>query len=642
MRIRSRSRRRRWDRWRAWVRRVEHALARRSRPFGSAAGAQAWIEWRRNGVVLPVCVAFALVLIVGPISWINGTGPRTTAVTLGWIAALPVLLAGLVGLGFSRPDFWTGDLALAPFVATRPVATGALVIAKLKAAGLSTLLTWVIVLAIVAPWLYFQCDTRYLADFWANSRAFFGPGRQVAVLLLALFAVMALTWRLLVEGLPAGLSGRGRTFLLVALAISAGVVGAVRIGATPALLSGRVQGFLPWLPWALALAFVAKSWTACWSFSRAHQRGLMSVRQLIGYLAFWLAATCFIVALPGVVFADVPWLQHLAGLAALSAVPAARVGWSALALDRNRHRGPGSNGDQAVRWQRHVLVTLGLILPCGSLLLAGRAAGALPGRVDAGGHRLRMLVAGRGAPTVILETSGMAPLECWARVQPRVSRFARVVSYDHAGYWGSEAGPKPRDARQVARELHAALRSARIAPPYVLVGYSFGGPFVRVFADLYPAEVAGLVLVDPSQEAAFDWVWAHHPEVNRITPADVAWQDEWGCTRASLDQARAARHLPSLPVSLITCVRHDGSALIRETMPVWLAAHRDWLKGIPGARHIVTGRSGHGIVFEEPDLVARAIREVVDRAVERRRREAGASESIRAGESEGRGMSPRS
>src|SRR5262249_43639487 len=152
---------------------------------------------------------------------------------------------------------------------------------------------------------------------------------------------------------------------------------------------------------------------------------------------------------------------------------------------------------------------------------AGRVAGELPGRVDAGGHRLRMLVAGQGTPTVILETSGMAPLESWARVQPEGSRFARVVSYDHAGYWGSEAGPKPRDARQVARELHAALRSARIAPPYVLVGYSFGGPFVRVFADLYPDEVAGLVLVDPSQEAAFDWVWAHHPQVNKITQADV-------------------------------------------------------------------------------------------------------------------------
>jgi hypothetical protein len=150
---------RRRDHWRAWVRRAGDALPRRSRPFGSAAGAQTWIEWRRNGAVLPACVALALLLIVGPASWINGNGPRTTVVTLGWIMALPALLAGFVGLGFSRPDFWTGDLALASFVATRPVSSGDLVITKLKVAALSTLLTWGIVLAVVVPWLYFRCDT---------------------------------------------------------------------------------------------------------------------------------------------------------------------------------------------------------------------------------------------------------------------------------------------------------------------------------------------------------------------------------------------------------------------------------------------------------------------------------------------------
>ena len=66
--------------------------------------AQAWIEWRRNGAVLPVCVAFAILLIVGPISWINGNGPGTTVRTLAWIIALPIGLAGRVGQGFSKPD----------------------------------------------------------------------------------------------------------------------------------------------------------------------------------------------------------------------------------------------------------------------------------------------------------------------------------------------------------------------------------------------------------------------------------------------------------------------------------------------------------------------------------------------------------
>jgi pimeloyl-ACP methyl ester carboxylesterase len=599
-----------------WARRVAEALPHRpARPFASRARAQAWIEWRQQGLVLPVCVAFVLLLIVGPVSWMNGTGPRTTVVTLAWILALPVLLAGLVGLGFSKPDFWSGDLALAPLVATRPVAAAEIVIAKLKAGALSTILTWGILLAITGYWLNAHCDTKYLADIATNAYKLFGPARLVAVVGLALITLIVLTWRLLLVGLPAALSGRGRAFLLTALSVLAGVLAAVRIGYDPALVSGRVQSVLPRLPWALALLFVAKCGTACGSFLRAIERRLMSKSLVARYVVFWLAATGMVVAFPVLLFADVPWLRDAAALGALSLVPLARVGRSALALEQNRHRGPvahrSCDGPFGSLRATSVAVLLGVCLPSASFLLAARVSAALPRQVDAGGHNVRMLVAGAGPPTVILESSGMAPLESWSRVQPAVSRFARVVSYDHAGYWGSQSGPKPRDARQIARELHAALASAQIAPPYVLVGYSFGGPFVRVFADLYPGEVAGLVLVDPSQEAAFDWVWAHHPEVNRITEVEAARQDEWGCSRASLKQARASRR-PDVPVTLITCLRHDNSELARETMPIWVDAHRNWLAGIPGARHIVTGRAGHGIIFEEPELVVETIREMVD------------------------------
>src|SRR5436190_13681746 len=86
-----------------------------------------------------------------------------------------------------------------------------------------------------------------------------------------------------------------------------------------------------------------------------------------------------------------------------------------------------------------------------------------PGRfafkdIDAGGHQLRMLVSGQGHPAVVFETGGSpasgGALEAWERVQPAVSKFATTVSYDSAGIAWSAPGPKPRDARQVARELH--------------------------------------------------------------------------------------------------------------------------------------------------------------------------------------------
>jgi pimeloyl-ACP methyl ester carboxylesterase len=62
----------------------------------------------------------------------------------------------------------------------------------------------------------------------------------------------------------------------------------------------------------------------------------------------------------------------------------------------------------------------------------------------------------------------------------------------------SEAGPLPRTAGRIASELHALLQAAAISPPYLLVGHSFGGFVIRIFASRYPAETAGLVLIDPA------------------------------------------------------------------------------------------------------------------------------------------------
>ncbi|MDP9437648.1 MAG: alpha/beta hydrolase [Actinomycetota bacterium] len=122
-----------------------------------------------------------------------------------------------------------------------------------------------------------------------------------------------------------------------------------------------------------------------------------------------------------------------------------------------------------------------------------------PGRLaDAGGHRLHLNVAGegQGGPTVVLEAGGTGFSPQWARVRPGIAEFARVVSYDRAGLGWSEPGPNPRDARPIAEELRAALRSAGIEGPYVPVGSSLGGLYALAFADAYPEETAGVVLVD--------------------------------------------------------------------------------------------------------------------------------------------------
>ncbi|HWQ11447.1 MAG TPA: alpha/beta hydrolase [Roseiflexaceae bacterium] len=124
-----------------------------------------------------------------------------------------------------------------------------------------------------------------------------------------------------------------------------------------------------------------------------------------------------------------------------------------------------------------------------------------PGRlVDVGGHRLHIQCAGAGSPTVVLEAGWGGWSLDWSTVQQDIAATTRVCAYDRAGMGWSEAGPLPRTPERVAGELHTLLANAGESGPYVLVGHSLGAKYVRLFATRYPAEVAGMVLVDGRHE----------------------------------------------------------------------------------------------------------------------------------------------
>lgn len=238
-------------------------------------------------------------------------------------------------------------------------------------------------------------------------------------------------------------------------------------------------------------------------------------------------------------------------------------------------------------------------------------------RVTVDGRSIRMLVAGSGNATVVFESGAGSPLETWGKVQPGVSRFARTVSYDRAGIGLSDDGPLPRDGRRIAAELRRALLSAGIAPPYILVGASIGGPYVRVFAGIYPDAVAGMVLVDPTNDnQRFDG--------RAGVPALESWPD-------TLDQARASRVPGGIPVFLIDAVSPlevpfatDAIRTLRRNNRPEIEAdsleYARWLSTFAGGRLVVTNRSGHNVAQEEPELVVATIRRVVNEATQRSRR----------------------
>jgi pimeloyl-ACP methyl ester carboxylesterase len=107
---------------------------------------------------------------------------------------------------------------------------------------------------------------------------------------------------------------------------------------------------------------------------------------------------------------------------------------------------------------------------------------------------------GQGGRTVILDSGLGVPAVGWNPVQAEVAKFARVCSYDRAGYGWSGATSAPRTSMQIVKELHALLEAAGEKGPFILVGHSFGGYNVRVYNGQYPNDVVGMVLVDASHE----------------------------------------------------------------------------------------------------------------------------------------------
>lgn len=120
--------------------------------------------------------------------------------------------------------------------------------------------------------------------------------------------------------------------------------------------------------------------------------------------------------------------------------------------------------------------------------------------VDVGGYRLNLNCIGEGSPTVILDSTLGMPAAEWSLVQPDVAEFAHVCSFDRAGYGWSDRGPLPRTALQNSQELRTLLHNHGVSPPYILVGSGLGGLNARVYSHAFPAEVAGLVLVDSDHE----------------------------------------------------------------------------------------------------------------------------------------------
>jgi len=256
--------------------------------------------------------------------------------------------------------------------------------------------------------------------------------------------------------------------------------------------------------------------------------------------------------------------------------------------------------------------------------------------IDIGGRRLALTCAGSESPSVILETGLGAESEEWALVQRDTSTNAHVIRYDRANRGASDGVPGPRTALDMVEDLHTLLQVAEVEGPHILVGHSFGGLLVRLYAHRYPEEVAGIVLVDAMHEDQFDVFGPLFPPATHSDPPELQrvrafWQGGWrfpGTTAERIDfvssirQAREIESLGDIPLHIIIAGTFLHQPLVppqlRERLQKrWQAQQMQFLMLSNRATYSLALSSGHFVQRDAPLAICDAIKDTIAAASRR-------------------------
>ncbi len=315
-------------------------------------------------------------------------------------------------------------------------------------------------------------------------------------------------------------------------------------------------------------------------------------------------------------------------------------------------------------WPRRILVGFVILVLCA--LVAGflyeniseardRRFNPMEGHlVDVDGRKMHIECTGEGGPSVILDAGLGDTYLSWRKVQPQIAKFAQVCSYDRAGLGYSDSTSQPRTSQVIAGELHRLLAVAGVAGPFILVGHSMGGYDVRVYAGLYPNEVAGMVLVDashPDQENRFprelkdmEGSWQREAVFLEYTmpfgvprllglcedeavvrAADCNWHTahesaaEMKAFPQSAAQAAKTTSLGDTPLAVLSHDPDKPSAelpadLAKQTNDAWEKMQEELAHLSTRGTQAIAKNSAHYIQTDRPELVIAAVHTVVDQA----------------------------
>lgn len=300
----------------------------------------------------------------------------------------------------------------------------------------------------------------------------------------------------------------------------------------------------------------------------------------------------------------------------------------------------------AIGMSRLILAVASIVLLLIDPLRAEQNSLDPPGRLlDVGGFRLHLHCVGAGSPAVILDAGLGGSANDWSKVQFLLAGTTRVCTYDRAGYGWSDSGPAPRTTSRIASELRTLLARAKLPPPYIVVGHSFGSYNMRLFSSFYPDDTAGLVLVDAPHEGQLSDFFQNQA-IRAIDPQGLLpqlWRPELATVLSSVDLGAIAPLLGLKAKTLgailgeLAAFRESGSELsassLDQSFPLvvimhgrrvlppgewgdqleqeWLRLQREMAASHPHGRFLIAERSAHLIPREQPELITREIQNIV-------------------------------
>jgi len=227
------------------------------------------------------------------------------------------------------------------------------------------------------------------------------------------------------------------------------------------------------------------------------------------------------------------------------------------------------------------------------------------------GRHLYGFLSGEGEPIAILDAGLGDHSQVWQNIQPEVARFTKVLIYDRAGMGQSNKAPIPRTCKDMVEDLRQLLHAADLRPPFILIAHSWSGINARWYANQYPNDLAGMVLIDPVHEdkyARFEKILSEERAARMWASVNDPYKNDENIDRiACIRQVHDNQHVFDFPLIILTRATDTDEMNIIET-----SLQAEFLKLSTHSKQYFSKSDDHYIQNSDPGLVIDSIRQIVE------------------------------